>query len=65
VSILDALMEIVSTVPPEPQSNQRFGNLAFRTYYKVVQEVSARGGCRLRRGDKEMSRARRAADRVE
>jgi serine/threonine-protein phosphatase 2A activator len=37
--MLDAMTAWVDEVPPQPQSNQRFGNLAFRTYIKVVEEA--------------------------
>ncbi|OCF41654.1 serine/threonine-protein phosphatase 2A activator 1 [Kwoniella heveanensis CBS 569] len=35
---LDKMSQWVEEVPPQPQSNQRFGNLAFRTYIKLVEE---------------------------
>jgi hypothetical protein len=37
--ILDSMMDWVEEVPPLPQENQRFGNLAFRKYIKLVEEV--------------------------
>ncbi|KAI9635752.1 protein phosphatase type 2A regulator [Dioszegia hungarica] len=36
--ILDSLMSWVEEVPTQPQSSQRFGNLAFRSYIKLVEE---------------------------
>lgn len=39
MQLLEAMMEWVEEVPLQPQSNQRFGNLAFREYYKLVEEV--------------------------
>ncbi|WVR03592.1 hypothetical protein IAU60_000584 [Kwoniella sp. DSM 27419] len=38
LGMLDRMSEWVEEVPPQPQSNQRFGNLAFRTYIKLVEE---------------------------
>lgn len=38
--MLEEMMEWVKEVPIQPQSNQRFGNLAFRLYIKLVEEVS-------------------------
>ncbi|WVQ80918.1 serine/threonine-protein phosphatase 2A activator 1 [Cryptococcus sp. DSM 104549] len=38
MEMLDTMTEWVEEAPPEPQSNQRFGNLAFRTYNKLLQE---------------------------
>ena len=32
----------VQEIPPYPQSNQRFGNLAFREYIKLVESVRSR-----------------------
>lgn len=40
MGMLDALMDWIAEVPPQPQSSQRFGNLAFRTYIALVEEVS-------------------------
>lgn len=40
MSMLDALQQWVQEVPTQPQSSQRFGNLAFRTYISLVEEVS-------------------------
>lgn len=37
--ILDSLMSWVAEVPTQPQSSQRFGNLAFRSYIKLVEQV--------------------------
>lgn len=37
--MLDSMMAWVEEVPPLPQENQRFGNLAFRKYIKLVEEV--------------------------
>ena len=39
MDMLDSLMAWVEEVPPQPQSNQRFGNLAFREYIRLVEEV--------------------------
>ncbi|WVQ93565.1 hypothetical protein IAU59_000640 [Kwoniella sp. CBS 9459] len=36
--MLEKMSQWVDEVPPQPQSNQRFGNLAFRTYIKLVEE---------------------------
>ncbi|GFZ51999.1 PPIase PTPA-1 [Saitozyma sp. JCM 24511] len=36
--MLDSMMAWVKEVPPLPQENQRFGNLAFRKYIKLVEE---------------------------
>ncbi|WWD22529.1 serine/threonine-protein phosphatase 2A activator 1 [Kwoniella shandongensis] len=38
MDMLEKMTDWVGEVPPEPQSNQRFGNLAFRRYNKIVQE---------------------------
>lgn len=38
--MLDRMTSWVEDAPPQPQSNQRFGNLAFRTYNKLLREVS-------------------------
>lgn len=40
MDMLDSLMDWIKCVPPQPQSSQRFGNLAFRTYISMVEEVS-------------------------
>jgi hypothetical protein len=40
MAMLEEMMEWVKEVPIQPQSNQRFGNLAFRSYIKLVEEVS-------------------------
>lgn len=40
MSILNTIMKIVEEVPPEEGSSSRFGNPAFRTFYKRVQEQS-------------------------
>lgn len=40
MGMLDALMSWIEEVPPQPQSSQRFGNLAFRTYISLVEQVS-------------------------
>lgn len=37
--MLDSMMAWVEEIPPLPQENQRFGNLAFRKYIKLVEEV--------------------------
>lgn len=37
--ILDSLIEWVAEVPPLPGTSQRFGNMAFRTYCKLIEEV--------------------------
>ena len=39
MDMLNSMISWVEEVPPLAQSNQRFGNLAFRTYYKLVEEV--------------------------
>ncbi|ADV24998.1 serine/threonine-protein phosphatase 2A activator 1 [Cryptococcus gattii E566] len=36
--MLDRMTSWVEDAPPQPQSNQRFGNLAFRTYNKLLRE---------------------------
>ncbi|WVF65934.1 hypothetical protein IAT40_000672 [Kwoniella sp. CBS 6097] len=38
LDMLEKMSGWVEEVPPQPQSNQRFGNLAFRTYIKLVEE---------------------------
>nr|XP_019014526.1 serine/threonine-protein phosphatase 2A activator 1 [Kwoniella pini CBS 10737]OCF53307.1 serine/threonine-protein phosphatase 2A activator 1 [Kwoniella pini CBS 10737] len=38
LKMLDSMMSWVREVPIQPQSNQRFGYLAFRTYIKLVEE---------------------------
>lgn len=40
MDMLDALMSWIEEAPPQPQSSQRFGNLAFRTYISLVEQVS-------------------------
>lgn len=40
MNMLDQMTSWIEDAPPQPQSNQRFGNLAFRTYNKLLQEVS-------------------------
>jgi serine/threonine-protein phosphatase 2A activator len=37
--MLDKMIAWIDEVPPQPQSNQRFGNLAFRAYAKLIEEV--------------------------
>lgn len=39
MNMLDQMTSWVEDATPQPQSNQRFGNLAFRTYNKLLQEV--------------------------
>jgi hypothetical protein len=39
MSVLDQMIGWIDEVPPLPQANQRFGNLAFRQYIKLVEEV--------------------------
>lgn len=41
--LLDSMTDWVKEVPPEPQSAQRFGNLAFRKYIALVDQVSIYG----------------------
>ncbi|KAK4685880.1 serine/threonine-protein phosphatase 2A activator, partial [Tremellales sp. Uapishka_1] len=38
MTLLDSMMDWVQEVPLQQQSNQRFGNLAFRQYWKLVEE---------------------------
>ncbi|WWD08946.1 hypothetical protein V865_007061 [Kwoniella europaea PYCC6329] len=38
MDMLNRMMDWIDEVPNQPQSNQRFGNLAFRTYIKLVEE---------------------------
>ncbi|CAD6569291.1 MAG: Serine/threonine-protein phosphatase 2A activator 1 [Tremellales sp. Tagirdzhanova-0007] len=38
MNLCERMMAWVEEVPPLPQSNQRFGNLAFRSYIKLVEE---------------------------
>lgn len=38
--MLDNLIAWIEEVPPQPQKVQRFGNLAFREYIALVEEVS-------------------------
>jgi serine/threonine-protein phosphatase 2A activator len=38
--MLDEMIKWVDEAPALAQSNQRFGNLAFRTYYKLIEKVS-------------------------
>ncbi|WWC85833.1 uncharacterized protein L201_000700 [Kwoniella dendrophila CBS 6074] len=38
LDMLDRMTKWVEEVPIQPQSNQRFGNLAFRSYIKLVEE---------------------------
>ncbi|TYJ51490.1 serine/threonine-protein phosphatase 2A activator 1 [Cryptococcus floricola] len=38
MDLLENMTKWVEEAPPEPQSNQRFGNLAFRRYSKLLQE---------------------------
>jgi len=37
--MLSDMMDWVKEVPALPASNQRFGNLAFRSYIKLVEDV--------------------------
>lgn len=39
IDLLEQMTRWVDEVPPHPQSNQRFGNLAFREYIKLVEKV--------------------------
>lgn len=41
MNMLESLMQWIEEAPPQPQSSQRFGNLAFRTYIGLVEEVSS------------------------
>ena len=40
MNMLDSMISWVQEVPPLDQGTQRFGNLAFRSYYKLIEEVS-------------------------
>lgn len=40
MKLLNDMKDWVEEVPPEPQSAQRFGNLAFRKYIALVEQVS-------------------------
>ena len=40
--LLEDMTNWIDEVPPESQSAQRFGNLAFRKYIALVEEVSSR-----------------------
>lgn len=50
--LLDSMTSWVDEVPPEPQSAQRFGNLAFRKYIAMVEQVSSVGCLSRRESDK-------------
>jgi hypothetical protein len=39
MDVLDAMSGWIEDAPPQPQKAQRFGNLAFRTYIALVEEV--------------------------
>lgn len=39
VDMLNQMISWVDEVPPLEQSNQRFGNLAFRSYYRLIEQV--------------------------
>ena len=39
MALLDDMTTWVGEAPPQPQSSQRFGNLAFREYIRLVNEV--------------------------
>lgn len=39
MGMLDNMTDWVKEAPPQSQSNQRFGNLAFREYIRLVNEV--------------------------
>ena len=41
MDMLEQMIRWVEEVPALEQSNQRFGNLAFRSYYKLIEEVSS------------------------
>ena len=40
MGLLDDMTTWVGEAPPQPLSSQRFGNLAFREYIRLVNEVS-------------------------
>jgi serine/threonine-protein phosphatase 2A activator len=40
MSLLDTMTSWIDEAPPRPQSNQRFGNLAFRDYIAIVEQVN-------------------------
>jgi hypothetical protein len=44
LGLLDNMISWVDEVPPQPQKAQRFGNLAFRKYIALVEEVCDRRG---------------------
>jgi hypothetical protein len=44
MSLLDAMTAWINEAPPLGQSNQRFGNLAFRQYIAIVEDVSCANG---------------------
>ena len=39
MGVLESMTSWVEEAPPQSQSNQRFGNLAFRDYSKIVNEA--------------------------
>lgn len=40
VEMLQTMISWIDEVPLQEQSSQRFGNLAFRTYIQLVEQVS-------------------------